>query len=137
MFNLFALLYDPTGSVDNDSLMDDLKQRFPWIKEYRVFTETLQFPAITRVILEKDGWRVRFNIREQEDMTLSLSRLQKILKKKTALPENFLSYNKELAIGFGDDPDRRFTDEIIHIGEFVRENYPGVVIYDQYNEDVW
>ena len=53
------------------------------------------------------------------------------------MPENFLSYNKELAIGFGDDPDRRFTDEIINIGEFVRENYPGVVIYDQYNQDVW
>ncbi|MDO5289675.1 MAG: hypothetical protein Q4F13_08595 [Pseudomonadota bacterium] len=137
MFTLFALLHDPSNSIDNESLIRDLSQKFPWIKEYTVSTETLEFPAITRVILEREGWRVRFNIREQEDMTLSLSELQKILKKKTTLPENFLSYNKELAIGFGDDPDRRFTDEVINIGEFVRENYPGVVIFDQYNKDVW
>ncbi|MDO5289677.1 MAG: hypothetical protein Q4F13_08605 [Pseudomonadota bacterium] len=91
----------------------------------------------TLVVMEKENWKIEFEIREQEDMTISLTELQKILKKKTTLPENFLSYNKELAIGFGDDPDRRFTDEIINIGEFVRESYPGVVIYDQYNEDVW
>ncbi|MDO4723276.1 MAG: hypothetical protein Q4A97_00770 [Comamonadaceae bacterium] len=137
MFNLFALLHDPSGRIDNDSLMRELRQKFPWIGEYVVATEQLSFPDVTLVVLEKEGWRVEFEIREQDSMTLSLSALQKILQKKAALPENFLSYNKELAIGFGDDPDRRFTDEIIHIGEFVRENYPGVVIYDQYNEDVW
>lgn len=137
MFTLFALLHDPSNSVDNDSLIRDLRQKFPWIKEYTVSTETLEFPAVTLVVMEKENWKVEFEIREQEDMTLSLTELQKILKKKTTLPENFLSYNKELAIGFGDDPDRRFTDEIINIGEFVRENYPGVVIFDQYNKDVW
>ncbi|PAT42611.1 hypothetical protein CK621_07985 [Vandammella animalimorsus] len=137
MFNLFALLYDPSDCIDNDSLMHDLEQKLLWIGQYAVCTEQLDFPDVTLVVLEKEGWRVEFEIREQDSMTLSLGALQKILKKKTALPENFLSYNKELAIGFGDDPDRRFTDEIIQIGEFVRENYPGVVIYDQYNEDVW
>lgn len=43
----------------------------------------------------------------------------------------------EIAIGFGDDPDKLYTNDIIHIGEFIRENYAGVVIYDQYDEDVW
>ncbi|WP_347484784.1 hypothetical protein ABFV80_002589 [Vandammella animalimorsus] len=137
MFNLFALLYDPSGRIDNDSLMHDLRQKFSWIGQYAVCTEQLDFPDVTLVVLEKEGWRVEFEIREQDSMTLSLGALQKILKKKAALPGNFLACNKELAIGFGDDPDRRFTDEIIQIGEFVRENYPGVVIYDQYNEDVW
>ena len=28
-------------------------------------------------------------------------------------------------------------DDVIEIGEFVRGNYPGVVIYDQYNKDLW
>ena len=40
-------------------------------------------------------------------------------------------------IGFGDDPERLHSDDIIHLGEFVREAYPGVVIFDQYNVDLW
>ena len=70
-------------------------------------------------------------------MTLDLTELQKILGQKTKLPADFLSYNKEIAIGFGDDPEKKYTNEIIFVGEFVRENYPGVVIFDQYNQDVW
>lgn len=137
MFTLFALLHDPGHTLSNDSLMHDLRHHFAFIKEYDLYTETLTFPAVTIVVLEKEGWRVRFSIRPDEDMTLDTGILYKLLHKKAALPENFRAYNTELAIGFDSDPEQRFTDDVILIGEFIRDNYEGVVIYDQYNVDVW
>ena len=35
------------------------------------------------------------------------------------------------------DADKLYANDIVFIGEFIRENYPGVVIYDPYNEDLW
>ena len=95
-------------------------------------------PRTTIVILEKDGWEVRFFIRPGEDMTLNLPALKKEMGKNAAkLPADFLDYRTEIAFGFDDDPDQLFTDDVIEVGEFVRGNYPGVVIYDQYNKDLW
>ena len=71
-------------------------------------------------------------------MVLSPTELKKALgKNANKLPSNFLDFNCEIAIGFADDPEKLHTNDIIDIGEFVRENYPGVVIYDQYNKDLW
>lgn len=137
MLTLFALLHDPAGAVSKETLIRDLKERFAWAGEYTISTQTLTFPRVTRVVLEKSGWRVTFNIRDKAGMTLSLPELQQMLGKKGALPPDFLAYDKEIAISFGDDPDKRFTNELIHIGEFVRENYPGVVLFDQYKQDFW
>ena len=137
MFNLFALAKDDAGSITNESLMRDL-QNDPGFKQFRIFTEDLQLPRTTIVVMEKDGWRVRFFIRPGADMTLSVTEVKKVMGKNAAkLPANFLDYNTEIAIVFGDDPGKRFTNDIIEIGEFVRGNYPGVVIFDQYNKDVW
>ncbi|MBP7451401.1 MAG: hypothetical protein KA914_01265 [Ottowia sp.] len=137
MFTLFALVKDTTNAIDNEALIHDLKNELPGIEQYEIAKKELVFPKVTVVQLLNRGWRVRFQIRSEDSMTLSLEALQKILGKKTQLPPDFLSYNKEIAIGFGDDPDKLYTNDIIFIGEFIRENYPGVVIYDQYNEDVW
>ncbi|MFV0476256.1 MAG: hypothetical protein ACK5ME_00275 [Parahaliea sp.] len=137
MFTLFALLTDTSSLVTNDSLIRDLKKDLPGVEEYGISKKELVFPKVTVVLLQKAGWRVRFQIRKGENMTLSLPELQRILGTKTQLPTDLLSYNTEITIGFGDDPEKKYTNDIIFIGEFVRENYPGVVIFDQYNEDVW
>lgn len=137
MFTLFALLKDEDGLITPDSLIRDLVEKFAWIGEFRIEKEELSFPQTTRVVLHKPDWQVCFDIRSREEMTLDTGRLHEILAPKAALPADFLAYDTEMAIGFGDDPDRLYTDEVIFIGEFVRENYPGVVIFDQYNQDVW
>lgn len=137
MFTLFALVKDTSGAIDNDALMRDLTQKFHLASEFQIGTETLFFPRVTEVVMTKADWSVSFQIRPEDSMTLDLTELQKILGQKTKLPADFLSYNKEIAIGFGDDPEKKYTNEIIFVGEFVRENYPGVVIFDQYNQDVW
>ena len=136
-FNLFAIVKDHAGEIDNASLMRDLKKdgRF---KKFRLFTEDLHLPKTTIVVMEQDGWRVRFFIRPGEDMTLDLPALKKAMGKNAVkLPADFLDYRTEIAFGFADDPDQLFTDDVIEVGEFVRANYPGVVIYDQYNKDLW
>ena len=134
---LFALVDDAKGAITNESLMRDLQQ-FHGIDEYRVFTKELELPKATIVVLEKAGWRVRVSIRPGEDMSLSVSAVKKALGKNASkLPANFLGYNCEIAIGFGDDPDKLYTDDIIEIAEFFKDNYPGLVIYDQYNRDLW
>ena len=55
----------------------------------------------------------------------------------TVLPPDFADYDTQIVLGFGDDPERLHTNDIIFLGEFVRETYPGVVIFDQYNVDLW
>ncbi len=108
------------------------------MKDYQLSTKALEFPKATVVDLSKEGWRVRFSIRPNEDMTLSVSEVKKAMGKNASkLPANFLDYNCEIAIGLGNDPEKLHTGDIIEIAEFVRENYPGVVIYDQYNQDSW
>ena len=136
-FNLFAIAKDPAGDIDNASLMRDLRKdaRF---QQFRLFTEDLHLPKTTIVVMEKDGWRVSFDIRPGEHMTLHLPGLKKAMGKNAAkLPADFLDYKTEIAFGFDDDPDQLFTDDVIEVGEFVRGNYPGVVIYDQYNKGLW
>ncbi len=136
-FNLFAIVKDHAGEIDNASLMRDLRKdaRF---QQFRLFTEDLHLPKTTIVVMEQDGWRVRFFIRPGEDMTLDLPALKKEMGKNAVkLPADFLDYRTEIAFGFADDPDQLFTDDVIEVGEFVRANYPGVVIYDQYNKDLW
>lgn len=137
MFNLFALLNDDAHTLDNDALIRDLTALLPGIEKYEVVKQRLVFPKVEQVRLKTEDWHARLEIRQDEDMTLSLPILKKVLGKKTQLPDDFLDYNTELVLGFDDDPDKKYTNDIIFIGEFVRENYPGVVIYDQYNEDVW
>ena len=138
MFTLFALALDLTGTITPDALIDDLNTKFHGVKDYQLSTKALEFPKATVVDLSKEGWRVRFSIRPNDDMTLSVSEVKKAIGKNASkLPANFLDYNCEIAIGFGDDPDKRYTDDIIEIAEFIRENYPGIVIYDQYNKELW
>ena len=117
MFTLFALVKDTTNAIDNEALIHDLKNELPGIEQYEIAKKELVFPKVTVVQLLNRGWRVRFQIRSEDSMTLSLEALQKILGKKTQLPPDFLSYNKEIAIGFGDDPDKLYTNDIIFIGE--------------------
>ena len=137
MLTLFALVKDDADAITNDTLVRDLKHKLALAKEFEITTETLVFPRVTEVVMTKGNWSVRFEIRPESSMTLSVKELQKILGKKTQLPPDFQRYNKEIAVGFGDDPQKEHTNEIIFIGEFLRENYPRVVIFDQYNQDVW
>ena len=138
MFHLFALTKDDAGAINNESLIHDLKQKLHGVEAYRIHTKDLQMPKTTIVVMAREGWQVRFSIRPGEDMVLSPTELKKALGKNASkLPANFLDYNCEIAIGFADDPEKLYTEDIIEIGEFVRENYPGVVIYDQYNKDLW
>ena len=80
---------------------------------------------------------MRFEIREADEMSLDVAVLQKILQKKAALPVDFLAYNKEIAVGFDDDPQRRFTDDMIGVAEWLRDIFPDAVLFDQYNGEVW
>jgi len=138
MFNLFALVKDDTGAISNESLIRDLKQKFHGVQAYRISTQDLVMPRTTIVVMGREGWEARFFVRPGEDMVLSPAELKKALGKNASkLPDNFLDYNCEIAMVFGDDPDQEFTDDIIEIGEFIRDNYPSAVIIDQYNNDLW
>ena len=137
MFTLFVFLRDDNHAVNNDLLACGLKQHFPWYSDFALSTETLIFPPVSLLVLERKGWRVRFEIREVDEMSLDVAVLQKILQKKTALPADFLAYNKEIAVGFDDDPQRRFTDDVIGVAECLRDIFPDAVLFDQYNGEVW
>lgn len=138
MFTLFAFLSDPTGAVDNDALLTNIRENFAWAREFEITTEKLHWPDFTNVVMIKDGWKVSFQIRTDTGRSLNLPVLGRALRrKKIQLPAGFDDYTTEIAIGFGDDPDRVFTDDIINIGEFIRETYPGVVIYNAYEVELW
>ena len=70
-------------------------------------------------------------------MTLDPTAVAEALPAGTVLPPDFADYDTQIVLGFGDDPERLHTNDIIFLGEFVREMYPGVVIFDQYNVDLW
>ena len=86
--------------------------------------------------MKKGDGDVSFQIRPGEDMTLSLAELQKILGKKTTLPADFESYDSEIAIDLNHDLEKKYTDETIEIGEFVRGYFPGAMIYNPGDQGV-
>lgn len=138
MFNLFALVKDPDGAITNDTLIHDLERGFPFLAEYAVSKKDLIMPRTTIVVLAKQDWTIRLSIRDQENMSVTPAHVLKYARKrKTVFPDHFESYDTEIAIGFSADPEQEYTDDIIYMGEFIRENYPGVFIWDQYNRTSW
>lgn len=127
MFTLFALLRDPDEEIDNDRLMRDIREQFAWAREYEVFEHELVFPKFTDVVMRKDAWKASFQIRRDTGRSINLGPLRRAIGVRK-LPPDFLEYDTEIAIRFDDDPEREYTDEIINIGEFMRETYPGIVL---------
>ena len=127
MFTLFALLKDPDEAVDNARLLRDIREQFAWARDYALSEEELVFPTFTNVVMRNGDWTVSFQIRRETDRSINLGPLRRAIGARK-LPPDFLAYDTEVAIGFADDPEREFTDDIINIGEFVREAYPGVVL---------
>ena len=128
--NLYILLHDDVDTFTNAKLIHDIKTKFAWASEYTIWEEALHWPRITEICLDKDDWRIRIDIRSGEDMSCDPARLAAKLSKQGPLPDNFLNYNIEIAVGFRDDPDTLYTDDTIMFGEFFRDTYPGIVIVD-------
>lgn len=127
MFTLFALLKDPDEAVDNERLLRDIREQFAWARDYELSEEELVFPKFTNVVMRNGDWKVSFQIRRDTGRSINLGPLRRAIGVRK-LPPDFLEYDTEVAIGFADDPERVYTDDIINIGEFVREAYPGVVL---------
>ena len=53
------------------------------------------------------------------------------------LPEGFDDYDTELIMHFNDDDEREHTDDIIFLTEFIKEQFPGVVLYNDADRDVF
>ena len=137
MFNLFALWRDADDRLDVATLKEDFQTRFAFAGDYTIATRDLVFPRVTVLVLSRGDWEVEVWLRKGEDMTLEPTAVATALPPGAALPADFADYDTEIVLGFGDDPERLHSDDIIHLGEFVREAYPGVVIFDQYNVDLW
>ena len=137
MFNLFALWRDADDRLDMAALKDDFETRFAFAGDYTITTKDLVFPRVTIVVLTQGDWEVQVWLWKGEDMTLDPTAVAEALPAGTVLPPDFADYDAQIVLGFGDDPERLHTNDIIFLGEFVRETYPGVVIFDQYNVDLW
>ena len=131
--NLYMLLHDDVDTFTNAKLINDITTKFAWASEYTIWEEALHWPRITEICLDKDDWRIRIDIRSGEDMSCDPARLAAQLSKQGPLPDNFLDYNIEIAVGFRDEPERQCVDDVIFMSEFFKENYPGIVIFDNDN----
>ena len=136
MMTLFMLLRGDANAITNASLINDIKTKFHWASEFHIYEEQLVLPRTTVIQMDKPDWRIRISIRPDEDMTLDTGILAPLLSKEEPLPEGFLDYNIEIAVGFRDDPDTLYTDDTIMFGEFFRDTYPGIVIIDS-NHNRW
>ena len=138
MFSLFALLKDP-ATLTPESLAVLLQERFFDISSYTVTLEDLYWPRFTNVVLtHSDGWGMWFQIRQEDGRSIDPPTLGKYLRrKKVALPEGFDDYDTELIMHFNDDDERAHTDDIIFLTEFIKEQFPGVVLYNDADRDVF
>ena len=130
MMTLFMLLRGDANAITNASLINDIKTKYHWAPEFHIYEEQLVLPRTTVIQMDKPDWRVRISIRPDEDMTLDTGILAPLLSKEEPLPEGFLDYNIEIAVGFRDEPERQCVDDVIFMSEFFKENYPGIVIFD-------
>lgn len=139
MFTLFGYLSDPENRLDEAAFVRDVRAEWGWSRDYDITIEQLVMPRMPEIVMaHADGWRIRVQIRKDTARSTNLPVLARALRrKKVDLPAGFEGHDTELALRFDDDPEREHTDDVIDFGEYVRRSYPGVVLYNQYDEDLW
>jgi hypothetical protein len=130
------LLRGDANEITNASLIGDIKAKFPLASEFNIYEKALVIPRTTVIEMEREDSSIRISIRPDDNMTIDLGYYAPLISKEEPLPEDFLDYNIEIAIGFWDNPEDEHSDDVIFMSEFFKAKYPGIVIFD-WNRNRW
>ena len=132
-FALYALLGPAAPIVTNESLASDLARHFAGQEAFSVQFERLPFAAARTLALRWDRWLVRVAFEEGQDVVADSQALCKMLG--VSAPPALTQVARRIRVVFGDDPDRRYTNQIVYVMEFLA-GIPDTTVIDPQQKDI-
>jgi hypothetical protein len=126
-FVLCAFLPDHAPMLSIESLAADLKRLFRNEDGFSVSFEKLPFADSPSLILRWDLWRIRVAYQEGDTVREETTQIRKVLG--PGAPDQLPGMRHKINVVFGDNNDREYTNQIIHVMDFLRA-LPGAIIFD-------
>ncbi len=131
-FVLCAFLPDHAPVLSSESLAADLKRLFRGEDGFSVSFEELPFADSPSLMLRWYLWRIRVACQEGDTVREETAQIRKVLG--PAAPDQLAGMRRKINVVFGDDNDRKYTNQIIHVMDFLRA-LPGAIIFDPQQSD--
>lgn len=129
-FTIYGLLSDDSPEISNESLADDLKNYFRAEDNFSLDLETVPFSSGPTLALSWDSWLVRMSYEEGEEVMVDAKEIQRRTKSKL----DFSKFTRMIRVVPGSDDEKKYTNEIIHILDYLKE-IRGILIYDPQQND--
>jgi hypothetical protein len=133
MFSLYALLGEGAPAISIESLATELKS---WFRDEPGFTaqyEQLPFAKQKSLTLRWDTWMARLSYEEGKRVIEDSVEIGRILG--SAAPPKLASIDKRIRAVFGDDDAQRFTNQMIHIMDFLC-GIKGAIVFDPQQKNI-
>lgn len=132
LFVLCAFLPDHAPALSSESLAADLKRLFRNEDGFSVSFEKLPFADSPSLILRWDLWQIRVAYEEGDAVREETAQIRKVLG--PAAPDQLAGMRRKINVVSGDDNDRRYTNQVIHVMDFLRA-LPGAILFDPQRSD--
>lgn len=129
-FTIYGLLSDQSSKISNESLAEDLKKYFRNEPGFSLEFETLPFSSEPTLALHWGDWLVRVSYEEGEDVESDAKEIQRRTNSKI----DFSKFRRQIRIIFGSDDDKKYTNEIIYLLDYLQD-IEGVLVYDPQQND--
>lgn len=129
-FTIYGLLSDQSPEISNESLAEDLKKYFRNESGFSLEFETLPFSSEPTLALYWGDWSVRVSYEEGEDVENDAKEIQRRTNSKI----DFSKFRRQIRMIFASDDDKKYTNEIIYLLDYLQE-IEGVLVYDPQQND--
>lgn len=133
MFSIYALLGEGAPAITNESLASDLKHLFRNDESFSLQFEQLPFAKNKTLALRWGNWLARVSYEEGANVVQDSADIGTIVG--SAAPYDLSRIAKRIRVVFSDDDKREYTNQIIHLMDFLR-GIPGVIIFDPQQKDL-
>lgn len=131
-FSYYALLNQDAPAISNESLAADLKNYFRNEDGFSLELEELPFSKGKTLALRWEGWLVRVCYEEGDAVRIDSAEIQSRIGSSHDFDVS--NIRRRIRVVFGSDDERRFTNEIIYVVDFLKE-IKGVLIFDPQRND--
>jgi hypothetical protein len=110
-----------------ESLAADLNRLFHDEDGFSMSFEKLPFADSPSLMLRWNQWRIRLACQEGDAVSEETTQIRKVLG--PGAPDQLARMRRKINVVLGDDNERTYTNQIIHVMDFLRA-LPGAILFD-------
>jgi hypothetical protein len=133
MFSLYALLGEGAPAISTESLAAELGSLFRDEQGFSLQYEQLPFAKHKSLTLRWGTWLARLSYEEGKKVVEDSAEISRILG--PAAPPKLAGIDKRIRAVFGDDDAREYTNQTIHLMDFLH-GIKGAIVFDPQQKDI-